>query len=252
MAILVTNDDGIYAEGLSALNKELRKVAETIVFAPSTEKSGVAHGVTLSSPIALEKVVLDGSIAYAVEGTPVDCVKIAVKGMGIPKPELVVSGINAGANVGIDVIYSGTVSAAVEAAIMGIPAVAVSLSTRESPDFSFAARFAAQLASTLLKDRFLPEHVLLNVNVPNVPEEQIKGVAITKQSRSCYGEKFEREDVSPEKVVFRLSGKLSDLTEPLDYDVTALSQNYISITPIHFDLTHHPSISSLLRRKFGQ
>jgi 5'-nucleotidase len=252
MAILITNDDGIHADGLLALSRELKKLAETIVFAPSTEKSGVAHGVTLGAPIAVEKVVLDGQAAYSVDGTPVDCVKIAVKGMGIEKPDLLFSGINAGANVGIDVIYSGTVSAAVEAAIMGIPAVAVSLDARESPDFSYAARFAVELATALLEDPFLPAHVLLNVNVPNVPDQQIRGVAITKQSRSCYGESFHRNDVSPGKTLFTLSGKLSDLSEPLDFDVTALSNKYISITPIHFDLTHHPSIDALLRRKFGR
>jgi 5'-nucleotidase len=252
MAILITNDDGIYAEGLSTLNTKLRKVAETVIVAPSTEKSGVAHGVTIGCPIAVEKVVLDGQTAYAVDGTPVDCVKIAVKGMGIERPELVFSGINAGSNVGIDVIYSGTVSAAVEAAIMGIPAVAVSLDAGESPGFTYAAKFATELAAGLLEDPFLPPHVLLNVNVPNVPEDQIKGVAITRQSSSCYGESFERRDVSPDKTFFTLSGKLSDLSEPLDFDVTALSNHYISITPIHFDLTHHPSIDALLRRKFGR
>jgi len=249
MLILLTNDDGIYAEGLLSLRKALRNVAETIVFAPSTEKSGVAHGVTIARPTAVEKIMLDGTLAYAVEGTPVDCVKIAVKGMAGPKPDLVLSGINSGPNVGIDVIYSGTVAAALEAAIMGIPAVAVSLGARQSPDFSYAARFAANLARALLEDRFLPPGVFLNVNVPAVPERQIKGVAITKQSRSCYGERFEKEDVSPSKMVFTLSGKLLHLPEPPDVDTTALANNYISVTPIHFDLTHYPSIEALLRRK---
>ncbi len=252
MAILLTNDDGIYAEGLLALRRALSKVAETVVFAPSQEKSGVAHGVTLSRPIAVEKVMLDGAGAYAVEGTPVDCVKIAVKGMKAIRPDVVFSGINTGSNVGIDVIYSGTVSAALEAAIMEIPAVAISLDSRESPDFSCAAKFAAELAVALLEDRFLPPGVLLNVNVPGVPEDRIKGVAITRQSRSCYGERFEAEDVSPEKTLFTLSGKLIGLSEPPDVDVTALSGNYISVTPIHFDLTHYPSIEPLLRRKIGR
>ncbi len=251
MSILLTNDDGIYAEGLSALRKELSKIAETIIVAPSREKSGVAHGVTLARPIAVEKVLLDGATAYAVDGTPVDCVKIAVKGMGAARPDLVLSGINLGSNVGIDVIYSGTVSAALEAAIMGIPAVAVSLASRQSPDFSYAARFASKLAQTLLEDPFLPRGVFLNVNVPAVAESQIKGVAVTKQSRSCYREKFERVKVCPDKMLFTLSGKLEDLSEPPDVDVTALSNNYISVTPIHFDLTHYPSIEPLLRRKIG-
>ena len=252
MSILLTNDDGIYAEGLIALRRELATIAETIVFAPSTERSGVAHAVTLYSPIAVEKVTVDGKVAYAVEGTPVDCVKIAVKGMGKTKPDLVLSGINSGPNVGIDIIYSGTVSAAVEAAIMGIPAVAISLAESQSPDFSYAARFAAELAATLLQDRFLPPGILLNVNVPAVPEDQIKGVAVTKQSRSCYGEHFERKRVSPDKMFFTISGKLADLSEPPDVDITALANNYISITPVHFDLTHHPTIEALLRRKIGK
>jgi len=252
MSILLTNDDGIYAEGLLALRRELSKIAETAVFAPSRERSGVAHGVTLSRPIAVEKVVLDGATAYAVEGTPADCIKIAVKGMGINPPDLVFSGINLGANVGIDVIYSGTVSAALEAAIMRIPAVAISLATRQSPDFSYAAGFAGKLAAALLEERFLPPGVFLNVNVPAVPHEQIEGVAITKQSRSCYGERFERDDVSEEKMFFTLSGKLVDLSEPPGVDVKALSENYVSVTPIHFDLTHYPTIESLLRRKIAK
>ncbi|NQT82566.1 5'/3'-nucleotidase SurE [bacterium] len=251
MAILLTNDDGIHAEGLLALRRELDKIGETTVFAPSRERSGVAHGVTISRPIAVEEVMLDGANAYAVDGTPVDCVKIAVKGMGTTRPELVVSGINSGSNVGIDVIYSGTVSAAVEAAIMGLPAVAISLA-RQSSDFSYAARFGAEIAQALLEDRFLPPGVLLNINVPGVPEGEIRGVAITKQSRSCYGERFEREDLSPKKMFFTLTGKLVDLAEPSDVDVTALSNNYISVTPIHFDLTHYPSIEALLRRKIGK
>ena len=250
MAILLTNDDGIRAEGLLALRAELSRVAETIVFAPSQEKSGVAHGVTLLQPIAVEEVMFDGAAAYAVEGTPVDCVKIAVKGMGTARPDLVFSGINAGSNVGIDVIYSGTVSAAVEAAIMGIPAVAVSLA-RPSTDFGYAARFAAGLAKELLAEQFLPPGVLLNVNLPCVPEDEIKGVLVTKQSRRCYGEEFQREDVSPGKVLLTLSGKLIGPEEPGDVDVTALANGYISITPIHFDLTHYPSIETLLRRKIA-
>ncbi len=249
MSILLTNDDGIYAEGLSALRKELSKIGEIVVFAPSRERSGVAHAVTISRPVAVEKVMLDGTTAYAVDGTPVDCVKIAVKGMRAIRPDIVFSGINLGSNVGIDVIYSGTVSAAVEAAIMGIPAVAISLDSRESPDFSYAARFAGKLAATLLEDQFLPAGVLLNVNVPGVPEDQIKGVAVTKQSRSSYGEQFETQEISPDKVIFTLSGKRVDLSEPSDVDVTAVSDNYVSVTPIHFDLTHYPSIESLLRRK---
>ncbi len=249
MLILLTNDDGIYAEGLLSLRKALRNVAETIVFAPSAEKSGVAHGVTIARPIAVEKIMLDGAPAYSVEGTPVDCLKIAVKGMRGPKPDLVLSGINSGSNVGIDVIYSGTVSAALEAAIMGIPAVAISLGARHPSDFSYAAKFAANLAQSLLDERFLPPGVFLNVNVPAMPEEQVKGVAITRQSQSCYGERFEREDVSPDKMVFTLGGKLLDLAEPPDVDVTALANDYISVTPIHFDLTHYPSIEALLRRK---
>jgi 5'-nucleotidase len=252
MPILLTNDDGIYAEGLAALRRELSKLAETVVFAPLEERSGVAHAVTLSRPIAVERIVHDGATAYAVDGTPVDCVKIAVKGFEAEPPDLVFSGINLGPNVGIDVIYSGTVSAALEAAIMGIPAVAISLGSRDSRDFSYAAKFAAELAATLLEDRFLPPGIVLNVNVPAVPEDEIKGVSITKQSRSCYGERFDKRDLSPDKMVFTLSGKLHDLAEPPDMDIAALANKFVSVTPVHFDLTHYPSIEALLRRKIGR
>jgi 5'-nucleotidase len=248
MKILLTNDDGIEAQGLLALRRALSTVAETAVVAPSQERSGVAHGVTIGRPVAVERVSFDGTAAYAVEGTPVDCVKIAIKGMAGERPALVFSGINAGSNVGIDVIYSGTVSAALEAAIMGVPSIAVSLA-RPSSDFSYAAKFAAKLARMLLQDPFLPPGVLLNVNVPHVPEDRIAGVLVTKQSKRCYGEEFEREKVSPEKSLFTLSGKLIGPEEAEDVDVTALARHHVSVTPIHFDLTHYPSLEALLRQK---
>ena len=174
--IVLCNDDGFNADGIRAIYKELVKVAEVVIVAPETEQSAMGHAITLTQPLKVRKVVEGGElIGYAVNGTPADCIKIATTVLFDQPPEMVVSGINLGGNLGTCAIYSGTVSAATEASIEGIPAMAISLNTFENSDFQYAAEFGTRLAGMVL-EKGLPEGVALNVNVPAVPRSEIKGV----------------------------------------------------------------------------
>src|SRR5207302_6438027 len=179
--ILLTNDDGIYAAGILAAWQELRKIGDVEVVAPDAERSAVGHAITLLLPLRAKEVVRRNvRFGYAVNGMPADCVKIAVKAILPRPPDLVVSGINLGSNTGTNVIYSGTVSAATEARILGIPSIAVSLATFTHPDFTYAARFTRKLALAVI-GKGLPPKTLLNVNIPTLAEDKIKGVALTRQ-----------------------------------------------------------------------
>jgi len=187
-SILVTNDDGIDAPGILALARALNPLGDVTVVAPSVERSAVGHAITLSDPLRVTPIQFDNAYdGYAVSGTPADCVKIACWALLNGKPDLVASGINLGINTGINTIYSGTVSAATEGAILGIPSFAISLTTYQDPDFSFAATFASRLAPMLL-EKGLPPGVCLNVNVPAVPESEIMGVSVTRQGRALFEE----------------------------------------------------------------
>ena len=249
MRFLLTNDDGIYARGLHALYEELSKEAECLIVAPEVERSAVGHAITLFRPLMVRQAKRNGQfLGYAVNGTPADCVKIGLKELSDQPVDLVVSGINLGANVGTNVIYSGTVSAATEGAIMGVPAMAVSLdSRRQDADFSYAARIARKMAIFMHKDN--PDrHIPLNINVPAVPEEEIRGVAITKQGRARLIETFEKRVDPRENIYYWLAGEtqVSEGEEP-DSDAFALSRKMISITPIYYDLTRHDILKSLTR-----
>src|SRR5579884_3334971 len=187
MKILVTNDDGIFADGIYALFKELQKLGEVIAVAPASEQSAVGHAITLMTPLRVNQVNRHGEFfGWAVNGTPADCVKLAVHALMDERPDLIVSGINLGANIGTSVIYSGTVSAATEGTILGIPSIAMSLATFANPDFSVAAKFARKLGKLVLSKGGLPSGTLLNVNVPNVPRADIRGVEVTVNSDSRF------------------------------------------------------------------
>lgn len=245
MAILVTNDDGIYAPGLAALYQELRLLGEVAVVAPESEQSAVGHAISLTTPLRVKQVSLGGGArGWAVSGTPADCVKIALAELLPEPPELVVSGINLGPNVGINVLYSGTVSAATEAAILGLRAVAVSLNTYREPDFAAAALLTRRLLAQL-QDWPLPERVCLNINLPALPPEQIKGVRITRQDTGRLVEHFQHRVDPRERVYYWLAeiNERRDLESGTDFE--ALESGYISITPIHHDLTHYPSLTTL-------
>lgn len=243
--IIISNDDGFNAKGIRALRNEISKVADVIMVAPETEQSAVGHAITLSSPLKVRKVVEQGEfLGYAVNGTPADCIKIAVTVLLEEPPELVISGINQGGNMGTCVIYSGTVSAATEAATMGIPAMAISLDSFESHDFSVAAAFAKKIFPTVIKNG-LPEGVSLNINVPAVPASEIKGAVVTRQGKSRVIETFDKRTDPRNNTYYWMAGEMEMNEVEEGTDCELVEKNYISVTPIHYDLTHKKSIEML-------
>jgi 5'-nucleotidase len=245
--ILITNDDGIFAPGLYALYESLRAIAEVTVVAPDSERSAVGHAITISDPLRVSPFEKFGKFfGHAVNGTPADCVKIAYFALLDRKPDLVISGINYGSNTGINVIYSGTVSAATEASILGIPSFAISLTTFIDADFTYAAKFAAQLVPILLENG-LPKGTFLNVNVPNVPESEIRGVAITRMGMSIYNDKYDKRIDPRNRVYYWLTGSKINNEEDEATDDGAIEKNMVSITPIHYDLTNHGYLEALRR-----
>ena len=207
MRILLTNDDGIYAPGLMALYEALRAEHHLDIVAPETEMSAVGHAITLTSPLRVREIAKEGALfGHAVSGTPADCVKIAIQELLPLAPEIVLSGINLGANVGVNVLYSGTVSAATEGAFLGIPSAAISLATHQQPDFRFAAEFAKEVIAFMVKSG-LREGTALNVNVPALPPDQIKGISITRQGTSRFVERYERRSDPRGNVYYWLMGE---------------------------------------------
>ncbi len=245
MKILLTNDDGIYTKGIEVLYEHLDKDHEVLVVAPETEQSAVGHAITLTDPLRVKPINRNGVFfGYAVKGTPADCVKLAVNELMQPPPDLVVSGINLGANVGINVIYSGTVSAATEGTILGVPAIAVSINTFRNADFKPAARFVRLL--TLQVERHgLPPHTSLNVNVPAIPEKEIRGVRVARQGITRFVEKFDRRVDPRDNVYYWQCGSTPPLAEDGDTDASALARDFIAITPIHHDLTNYDFLAPL-------
>lgn len=249
MHILLTNDDGIHARGLRILHGALSEIADCLVVAPEREQSAVGHAITLTRPLMVRRVAENGlSSGFAVTGTPADCVKIGVKELAAAPIDLVVSGINLGPNVGIDVIYSGTVSAATEAAILGVPSMAVSLdSRRHDADFSFAARFARDMAGFVAENRDSLAGIPLNINIPACPESEIRGVVVTKQGRGQLLETFEKREDPRGNVYYWLAGEtfIPDRSESSDSDTRALRNRMVTITPIHYDLTRYDVLAAL-------
>jgi len=245
--ILLVNDDGIYAPGLKALVKEIKKIGEVMVVAPATEQSAVGHAITLLSPLRVWQVNDNGDFfGYAVSGTPADCVKIAFWALlKERKPSLLISGINHGSNSGINVIYSGTASAATEGTILGIPSFAISVASYDPVDFSFSARFARKLARKILKNG-LPSATFLNVNIPNLSEEEIEGVEVTRQGMAVFREKFDKRIDPHKKTYYWLTGHKVNLNqEPDNADDVAILNNKISITPIRYDMTNYDFLDQL-------
>ncbi len=245
--ILISNDDGIRSEGIKTLARALRRVGEVYVVAPDRERSAASHSLTLHRPLRAEKVELR---QYAVDGTPTDCITLAV-GVILPRrPSIVVSGINRGWNLGEDISYSGTVSAAMEGTLLGIPSIAISLVGEEKFDFRIAANFAARLTRRILK-KGLPRDTLLNVNVPQMPAKmKIKGYRITRQGKRVF------DDVVVEKVdprgkkYYWIGGDMVKWEGGKDSDFYAISKGYISITPVHLDMTNYSSMNELKEWRF--
>lgn len=245
--ILVSNDDGIDAPGIFAVVRELKKIGDVVVVAPDKQQSAVGHAITMNFPLRAKEFKKDGAFfGYAVEGTPADSVKLAVKALLKQKPDLLVSGVNHGANTAISIIYSGTVSAATEGTILGIPSIAISLTTYGPPDFRYAAKFARKLGQLVLK-KGLPEGTLLNVNVPPLPEKDIRGVAVTRQGRAVWNDTFDVRRDPANKEYYWLTGALEDRDKGLEFDQSAIREEYVSVTPIHYDLTDYAMVETMKR-----
>lgn len=243
--ILVTNDDGIDSEGLLRLKQSLATVGEVMVVAPDRDWSIIGHAKTMRRPLRVASVNLpDGDAAYSVDGTPSDCVSLGVLGLLPRRPDLVVSGINKGPNLGEDITYSGTVAAAMEAVISGIPGIAVSLADYLSWDFSVAAEFAARLAAHVLGNG-LGQDVLLNVNVPSVGREAISGVEITRVGRRIYQDVLEECEDGSGRCYYLISGDYPTGVAEEGTDYNAIMEKRISVTPIHLDLTNHRLVKTL-------
>ena len=240
MRILLTNDDGIGAEGIQALWHELSKIAEVIVVAPDVERSATSQAITVDRPIRVDDYYFDNPriSGWRVGGTPADCVKIALGALMTQLPDMVVAGINHGFNLGTDVLYSGTVSAAIEGALHGIPAVAVSLEGSNTYDFQTAAQFTSKLVQNIA-NRSLPPNTLLNVNVPALSSAEIKGVAITKLGVRQYENVFEPRRDPRGRMYYWMGGNVMNTDNDTDSDIVAIKMSKISVTPIHFDLTNY-------------
>lgn len=237
--ILVTNDDGITAPGIRALVEAVKDLGNVIVVAPDSPQSGMGHAITIGEPLRLHKTdVFDGIDAYECSGTPVDCVKLARDIILHRKPDLCVSGINHGANHSINIIYSGTMSAAMEAAIEGVPSVGFSLlDYRYEADFSLARDVANRVVKQMLADP-MPQHTLLNVNIPKCTAEEFQGIKICRQAYAKWEEEFEQRTDPRGKEYFWMTGKFVNLDDRADTDVIALKNNYASVVPVSFDLTN--------------
>ena len=245
MKILVTNDDGIDSAGIAALKKSLSEIAEVTVVAPRQEQSAVGHGITMQIPLRVQEYYIDGTFfGYAVDGTPADCVKMGMRNIMKEDPDLVVSGINHGSNTAINIIYSGTVSGAREAAIMDVPSIAISVTNHRVKDFSYAAEIAKMLALKI-NEHGLALGTLLNVNVPDVPEDEIKGILVTKQGKSKWDDIYEKRVDPYGRDYYWLTGSMMEVDKELEFDQVAIKNNFVAVTPIHFDLTDYETYNKL-------
>lgn len=246
MRILVTNDDGILAPGIQAMALALATAHEVTVVAPDRERSATGHALTLHKPLRVEDVNLGGQIraAYAVNGTPSDCVKLAYGTLLPEPPDLVFSGINRGPNLGTDVIYSGTVSGALEGTLLGINSVAFSLATYSDAGYEAAADFALVMAR-MLAENPLPPKVLLNVNYPPVAPAHAKEVRITRLGDRRYCDVFEARVDPRGKTYYWLAGEVVEVDEDPDTDARAIRDHSISVTPIHYDMTYGTMIPEI-------
>jgi 5'-nucleotidase len=239
--ILITNDDGVYSPGIQVLAKRLRELDEVTIVAPDRERSAAGHSMTLHRPLLIEQV-REG--VYSVNGTPTDCVNIAVKGLLPKTPQLVVSGINKGPNLGDDVTYSGTVAGAIEARLLGVPSFAISVAARENFRFAEAAEVAVRVAQMIL-EQGEAEGTLLNVNVPNLPLPEIQGTAITRLGKRIYHQ-MTVERVDPRgKKYYWIGGGEPDWEHEEGTDFDAIDRKMVSITPLHLDLTDYASFDKL-------
>ena len=241
MIILVSNDDGIRAAGIRALEAALAPLGDVWVVAPDREQSAASHSLSLHRPLRVESI---DERHFAIDGTPTDAVNLGINGILRRKPDLVVSGVNHGGNLGDDVTYSGTVSAAMEGTLLGVPAIAVSLVSHESADFSAAVEFTARLARAV-STCGLPRDTLLNVNVPALAMSAIRGYRITRQGKRRYGDAIVENRDPRGRKYYWIGGEDLGFVPAEGTDCSAIADGYISITPLHLDLTNYASMKAL-------
>lgn len=249
--ILITNDDGLDAKGIISLTEAMAPLGKTIVVAPKEPQSGMSQAITVKHPLRIKKAQVNGTERYAINGTPADCVKLAFHHLLPRKPDLLVSGINHGSNSSTSVLYSGTLGAALEGCLNGIPSIGFSLMSWEpDADFNAAKNYAYRIALKVLENG-LPRDTCLNVNIPAIPENEIKGFLICRQTIGFWQEEFEKRTDPAGNDYFWLTGKYHN-TEPdaKDTDEWALKNNYIAIVPIRIDLTSYSTIDILKNWNF--
>jgi 5'-nucleotidase len=248
MRILLTNDDGIYAPGLRALRLELQKIGTVDVVAPATEQSATGHSVTLNNPIVVQEIYDEkmARIGWAVEGRPADCVKLALRELLAYRPDLIVSGLNAGSNAGINVLYSGTVAAAIEGAFFGITSIACSLEyTKPRPlDFNTGAGLARQIVEQIINKKPAPG-ALFNVNIPSLENGPVLGVRVAPQNTSTYEECFDKRTDPRGRTYFWLGADFTCPNPTPETDTAALRDRFITVTPLQFNLTEHTQLEEM-------
>jgi len=240
--ILCTNDDGIHARGLRLLADVAGRLGDVTVVAPDRQKSATSHSLTLHRPVRITEIKPDH---HVVDGTPTDCVLIAVNQLLPDRPDFVLSGVNHGPNMGEDVLYSGTVAAAMEGTILGIPAIAVSLGGEGRGDLEGYADVLHRLLRQILTRSSIPSETFFNVNIPNIPPAEIKGVRVTRLGRRVYSDSLVRREDPGGREYFWIGGGVSSWSGGDDSDFRAVEANYISITPMHLDLTNHRLINEV-------
>ena len=254
MRILISNDDGINAPGIAALCLAVQDMGELFVAAPDTQQSAASHTITLAKPVAVRKVKLGPENCFegfSISGRPADCVRLAIRKLMPEPPDLVLTGLNAGANVGINVFYSGTVAAAAEAAMLGIPAVAFSKEGggETVEDFAFAARTSRFVLDQLLADG-LSEGDLLNVNIPDVPEGKLAGICAVPQSTAGIEDMYHLKEDSTEGQSYQLGDHYAFASFEANTDVARQAEGYVTVTPLHVDMTNHDRLAVLAHKKW--
>jgi len=243
--ILVVNDDGINAPGITALTSVAKEFGDVVVVAPDKPQSGMGHAITLDSTLHLSKINIEGVTAYSCSGTPVDCVKIAVNKLLDRKPDLIVSGINHGSNSSINVIYSGTMSAALEGSLEGIPSVGFSLLNHSvDADFTAAKHYAKKIIKQLLQQNHT-KNLCLNVNIPNLGPEFIAGIKVCRQAKGNWEEEYDERTDPMGRKYYWLTGKFVLEDEGTDTDEWALANNYVSVVPVQADVTNYPLMNDI-------
>ncbi len=249
MRILICNDDGIHSPGIRTMAKKLSETNEVYVVAPDRERSAAGHSLTLHHPLRVERMEMgyeDNIKAWATNGTPGDCVKLALNAILDKKPDILISGINNGPNLGADILYSGTVSAAMEGAVLGYPSIAVSLCENGNTpnNFYYASDFISRFIPRIASIKF-PKKTILNINIPAVESTEIVGIKITTQGTRMYTDKYEKRKDPRGKTYYWLAGELLDDCDEETSDIVAIRNNMISITPITFEMTHKSIMAEL-------